>query len=148
MPKKRKDQLVIWKLNDSLYGIDVLYCKEVQKDMVISPVPFSKKYIRGMVNYRGETSIVYNLDILLEKEITNSKQEIIIRLITSSEEISVLADSIIEIIPYEKSNLQDSSSYLSILECNYISKLYETEFGIVRILDIDKLMEKSYDTNC
>ena len=75
-----KVQLLAWKLDDQLYGVELEYCLEVQKDLAILKVPHSKDYISGITNLRGEVVTVLDLNYILgKKEKSNREKSVIIR---------------------------------------------------------------------
>ena len=53
--------IIVFKLNDEWYGVDVLYVKEVVPTHPISVLPNVPSYILGIMNVRGNILSVMNL---------------------------------------------------------------------------------------
>ncbi|MCP5499997.1 MAG: chemotaxis protein CheW [Leptospiraceae bacterium] len=140
---EKRQLLLIWEISNSLFGINIKHCKEVQKGVPLNPIPTARPFIKGLVNLRGETSVVCDLLMLLNYgnfDEAGGKPEVIIKLQYVNKNISFLANSVVEIVSYQEEELQEASSYLSFEECEFINKLYDSEYGIVKLIDIEKIM--------
>ncbi len=140
MTKSDKIQLLTWRLGDQLFGAEIEYCLEVQKDLTILKVPHSKDYISGITNLRGDVVTVINLNFILgqKKSITSSKP-IIIRFKYNNKQLAIEADSISEVLEIPVDKLESANIYLTESELVYISKVFYTEYGIILVLNIKEL---------
>ncbi len=136
-------QLLVWSLNDTLFGVNTENCLETKADVEIFPVPFAKPHIAGIANLRGEISVVYDLGILLDqKKRTFQNKEMIVRLKINNKHFSIIVDSITEVIQDYFYNLKNASSYLNKERCQLTSHVLDSELGLIQILDLEKI----YDT--
>ena len=59
---KEKTQLVIFKLGNEEYGIDIEQIKEVVITPKIAKIPQTEKYIKGIANIRGVVTTIMDLE--------------------------------------------------------------------------------------
>lgn len=52
---------VVFKVGNESYGVDINLVQSIENDINIVPVPNSMKYVKGIVNLRGEVIPVYSL---------------------------------------------------------------------------------------
>ena len=101
--KQDKIQLLTWTIGGQIYGADINYCLEVQKDVSIVQVPHSKNYISGIVNLRGDVVTVLDLLVLLnQKEKASREKCVIIRFNNSEKQVAIKADAISDVIELPK----------------------------------------------
>ena len=68
-------QYATFRLDDHLFGIDVLLVREINQYMVITPVPLAVPSIRGLINLRGQIVTVVDLGVLIGLEPRNIGKE-------------------------------------------------------------------------
>lgn len=56
-----ENQYVIFKLEDEFYGINISHVQTIEKLLEITRVPKTQKYIKGVINLRGEIVPVIDL---------------------------------------------------------------------------------------
>ncbi|MBF0446309.1 MAG: purine-binding chemotaxis protein CheW [Magnetococcales bacterium] len=60
-------------LGDFHLGIDIILIREINRSMVVTPIPGAPPFIRGMLNIRGKIITLYDLKQRLGWEDTESK---------------------------------------------------------------------------
>lgn len=103
-------QYMTFKLGDELFAIDVAKVREVLEVPQITRVPTAPKYMRGVVNVRGQSIPVVDLrtrfGLPMEAETVQSR--IIVMELDLDGEVAVLggmADSVHEVIELEPGNI-------------------------------------------
>lgn len=103
-------QYMTFKLGDELFAIDVAKVREVLEVPQITRVPTAPKYMRGVVNVRGQSIPVVDLrtrfGLPVEAETVQSR--IIVMELDLDGEVAVLggmADSVHEVIELEPANI-------------------------------------------
>lgn len=140
MIKKDKVQLLAWQLDDQLFGAEIEYCLEVQKDLDILKVPHSKEYILGITNLRGDVVTVLDLNYILgNKDKTDREKAVIIRFKYNNKHIAIQADTITEVLETSLDKLEPANIHLTESELIYISKVCYTDKGVMLILNIKEL---------
>lgn len=138
--KQEKIQLLTWTIGGQIYGADINYCLEVQKDVSIVQVPHSKNYISGIVNLRGDVVTVLDLLVLLnQKEKASRERCVIIRFNNSEKQVAIKADAISDVIELPKTSLEEASLHISVEQTKYIPYVAYTSSGFILIFNPEEL---------
>ena len=71
-------QPVVFKLNDSYYGLDISKVNAIERRHSVIGVPNSSQSIKGIINLRGEIIAVVNLKAKFNLPITPGETELIV----------------------------------------------------------------------
>ena len=132
---------VVFKLDEELYGIDIICVQGIEKGQQIVRVPNTASYIRGIMNLRGEVIPVYDLRKKFGMPENNGKdvQYIIVR----SSDNTLLAlevDVVDEIHNYTQGELHPIPEIVKNRDTEYFNYVINSEKGMVIIIDIDRIL--------
>jgi len=77
-------QITIFKVGETLLGLDILTVKEIHRHMELTPIPGAPKHLSGLMNLRGRIVTVVELSVCLHLE-ENDGEKILLILKTDSE---------------------------------------------------------------
>jgi len=101
-------QWATYKVDNELYGIDVMQVKEVLRYSDITPVPGSEPYILGIINLRGNVVTVINTRQLFglpDVEINDDTRIIVVEF-NEQEVIGMVVDSVDEVINLPQNDVE------------------------------------------
>ena len=148
-----------FKLNEQLFGVEILYVREINKQMDITPVQHAPEYIRGLTNLRGQ--IVTVMDLLkrlsgIESTISEKSCNLIIKTdqelsiirrrenredITSAPDpVGLLVDDIDEIVAVDSEEIDPPPNNIGELEGKYLSGVIKLDGTLIGILSVKKLL--------
>ena len=135
-------QILTCQIGDYLFGMDVVGCREANKNLPISKVPLARDYIAGIVNLRGDVATVLNLHTLLGFEITKNHSDayVIIRLKSDKKHLAIKADRVIDVIDVNTDNLEPIPSHLDDIETGYLSSAIKTANDLILIIDTQSIL--------
>jgi purine-binding chemotaxis protein CheW len=133
-------QYIVVKFNEEQYGIDIKYIENIVRMQRITRVPKVQKYIKGVINLRGEVIPVVSIRLkmgLEEDEITKATRIIIIKL-DNEEVIGMLVDEVKEVVTLSASQIE-RVSYDANKEdkVNYLSGIGKDKGGLISLLDLN-----------
>jgi purine-binding chemotaxis protein CheW len=129
-------QILTWLDSGKKFGIPLEECKEVNRDVILTEVPHSSKFISGIVNLRGDTVTVINLGILLGYTQDDKKDHnVTIRLKTISNNLAIRADDVDDILDLNESAFESAASQLGEMEAKYIKKVAMSKGGLILVLN-------------
>jgi len=137
-------QLVIFKLDEEEFGVDILQVKEILKPQKIIKVPNAPLVIEGVINLRGEVYAVFNLRKKLqfpEKEFDGSTKMIIINI--GGMDVSFVVDEVTEIIRVEEDKIKEPPELVTGVNRRYISAVAEIGERSIIILDLQLIMTET-----
>lgn len=131
---------VVFKLENELYGLDILNVQGIEKDQQVVRVPNTASYIKGIMNLRGEVIPVYSLRKKFNLPDTNRTdiQYIIVR--TNGNLLALEVDAVDEIHNVEGENVHVVPSIVNSADTRYFDKVLKTNRGLIITIDINKLL--------
>ncbi len=141
-----KREILTWKINNRLYGIDARKCNDVEKKRNILPVPLSSDYIVGIVNIRGDVVTVIDLRVLMgySKEAVASDDAndgVLVRLSNKTISIAIQADSVDDVIAVSDDDIEAIPAHLSEQELKFIDSVVMKDNNLVIILDTEEIIK-------
>jgi purine-binding chemotaxis protein CheW len=137
-------QYMTFKLGDELFAINVAQVREVLEVPLITKVPTAPKYMRGVVNVRGQSIPVVNLRTRFGlpdgKETVQTR--IIVMELELDGEVAVLggmADSVHEVIELEPSNINPPPRIAMRWRSEFIQGMGKRGDDFIIILDFNSV---------
>ncbi|MGA3282422.1 MAG: chemotaxis protein CheW [Smithella sp.] len=132
-------------LSSEEYGVEILKVQEIIGRMPITPVPLTSKYIRGVINLRGKIHPIMDLNVkfgMNQTEITDETCMIVIK--TASLMMGILVDKVSEVVNVASDDIEDTPSFGSDVDTEYLLGVGKTGGRIRLLLDIEKVIT-AYD---
>ena len=145
MVDPRAGKYLTFFLSDEEYGVEILKVQEIIGRMPITPVPLTSKYIRGVINLRGKIHPIMDLNVkfgMNQTEITDETCMIVIK--TASLMMGILVDKVSEVVNVASDDIEDTPSFGSDVDTEYLLGVGKTGGRIRLLLDIEKVIT-AYD---
>lgn len=142
---RKTGKYLTFTLSEEDYGIGILKVKEIIGMMVITSVPRTPSYVKGVINLRGKVIPVIDLRVKFdmgEKEYTDRTCIIVVE-IDSQEEtilIGIVVDSVSEVLNIQENEIEDAPSFGIKLDVDYILGIAKTGGGVKILLNIDRVL--------
>ncbi len=132
-------------LADEEYGIGILKVKEIIGMMPITSVPRTPEFVKGVINLRGKVIPVVDLRLKFSLEpIPYSERTCIIVVeIESKAEtvlIGIVVDAVSEVLNIKEEEIEETPTFGTSLNTDYILGMAKMEGGVKILLDIDKVL--------
>lgn len=132
-------------LENEEYGIGILKVKEIIGMMPITSIPRTPDFLKGVVNLRGKVIPVMDLRLKFSMEaIPYSGRTciIIVEIETESDTIliGIVVDSVSEVLNIKETDIEETPTFGSSLNTEYILGMAKMEGGVKILLDIDKVL--------
>lgn len=144
-PRQEKTQsikeLLIVMVGDHEYCIDISKTLGINRVSSITSVPKSQRYVRGIINLRGQVVTVLDLGLRLGQEATcNSLQNRIIIIQDHQEDIGLLVDKVVDVIPVESEHLEPPPANLGGVGGRFFESVYRDDSRVIGILDMNEII--------
>lgn len=141
----REGKYLTFVLAGEEYGIGILKVKEIIGIMAITTVPQTPAYMKGVINLRGKVIPIVDLRLKFGMEAIDYTEKtcIIVVEITSNGQkvmIGTLVDSVSEVLNIKGGDIEDTPSFGSRLNTDYILGMAKTGGKVKILLDIDKVL--------
>ncbi|MFW6147864.1 MAG: chemotaxis protein CheW [Thermodesulfobacteriota bacterium] len=132
-------------LDEEEYGIGILKIKEIIGMMAITTVPQTPEYVKGVINLRGKVIPVVDLRLRFGMEtIDYTERTCIIVVETSGQigtvQIGIVVDSVSEVLNIKAEEIQETPTFGTNLNTDYILGMAKMEGAVKILLDIDKVL--------
>jgi purine-binding chemotaxis protein CheW len=141
-------QYLTFKLQDEIFALDISTVREVLDFTIITKVPKTPDFMRGVINLRG--SVVPVIDLRLKFGMTGTEKTVntcvIIVEVKVDEEtviLGVLADSVQEVMDLENDQIEPAPRIGTHLKTDFIKGMGKHNDQFLMILDIDKVFSSN-----
>ncbi len=131
-------------LDDELFAVEVVKVREVLDYTVITKIPKTPEYMRGVINLRG--SVVPVIDLRLKFGMTKTENKvntcIIVLEIRMDDEtvvLGALADSVQEVFELEPDQIEPAPKFGTRFKEEFLKGMGKRDEKFIMILDIDKV---------
>lgn len=135
-------QLVIFKVNNEDFGIDINQVNIIIEPMDIFKVPNTPDYVEGLINLRGKVYTIFNLRKkfgLPVKETDENTKIILVKLNTLI--VGLIVDEVNEIVTFEDSDMEATPPSISSgANRKFINGVAKKAGNIVMVLDMESLL--------
>ena len=141
MVDPRAGKYLTFFLSNEEYGVEILKVQEIIGRMPITPVPLTSKYIRGVINLRGKIHPIMDLNVkfgMNQTEITDETGIIVIK--TASLMVGIMVDKVSEVVNMASGDIEDTPSFGSDVNMEYLLGIGKAGGRIRLLLDIDKVI--------
>jgi purine-binding chemotaxis protein CheW len=131
-------------LEQEEYGIAIVKVKEITQMLIVTPVPHTPNYVKGVVNLRGKVIPVMDLRVrfnMPEIEYTDRTCIIVVEIYSDDELIQVgnVVDSVTEVLNVTQENIDETPTFGTKVDTEFILGLANIEGSVKILLDVDKV---------
>ncbi len=135
-------KIVIFRVNDEDYGIDVTTVSSIERMVDVTRVPNVSDYIIGVMNLRG--SVVPLVDLrkrfgLDSLDYNDETRTIVIKL--AEIEVGIVVDSCSDVTDIKKSDIEPPPTVIGDIESAYIQGVTKLDKRLVILLDMEKTLK-------
>ena len=141
----KEGKYLTFSLANEEYGIGILKIKEIIGMMSITTVPRTPEFMKGVINLRGKVIPVIDLRLRFKMEpmdYTDRTCIIVVEIGTQAGtvQIGAVVDSVSEVLNVVGNDIEETPSFGTKLDTEYILGMAKMEGGVKILLDIDKVL--------
>ena len=143
--KDKEGKYLTFKLADEEYGIGILKIKEIIGMMPITSVPQTPDFVKGVINLRGKVIPVLSLRLKFGlEEARHTDRTCIVVVETPGQAgdilIGIVVDTVSEVLNIKGKNIEETPTFGTKLDTEYILGMAKLEGGVKILLDIDQVL--------
>lgn len=135
-------QLVIFKLGDEEFGVDILQVREIEKlDQQITRVPKSPAFVEGVINLRGEIVPIVDLRKrfgLVVRQTSNEARVIIVDI--SDGQVGMIVDAVVEVIRINVSAIENAPPITRGVDAYFLSGVAKIDERLIILLNLERAL--------
>ncbi len=141
----RESKYLTFSLADEEYGIGILKIKEIIGMMLITTVPQTPDFVKGVINLRGKVIPVIDLRLRFGMEPIDYTERtciIVVEVLGQNDtvQIGIVVDTVSEVLNIKNDEVEDTPAFGTRLNTEYILGMAKMEGGVKILLDIDKVL--------
>ncbi|MFO7985842.1 MAG: chemotaxis protein CheW [Desulfatiglandaceae bacterium] len=141
----KEGKYLTFTLAEEEYGIGILKIKEIIGMMPITTVPQTPEFVKGVINLRGKVIPVVDLRLRFgmgEIEYNERTCIIVVEIQGESEIvlIGIVVDSVSEVLNIKADEIEDTPTFGTKLNTQYILGMAKMEGSVKILLDIDRVL--------
>jgi len=141
----REGKYLTFSMADEEYGIGILKIKEIIGMMPITSVPQTPRFVKGVINLRGKVIPVVDLRLRFGMESIDYTERTCIIVVeiegdSGNVMIGIVVDAVSEVLNIKGEDIEDTPTFGTKLNIDYILGLAKREGGVKILLDIDKVL--------
>ncbi len=130
-------QIVLFTLNEVLYGVDVNQVQGVLEVMEITKVPNAPHYIEGVTNLRGDVIPVVDLRKKFGLDYSDEGSDGKMMVIGQGERATgILVDSVMEVLNISNDDVEEVPDVVSTVESDHVLGVAKHKDELVILLDL------------
>jgi len=143
--EEREGKYLTFTLADEEYGIGILKIKEIIGMMPVTTVPQTPRFVKGVINLRGKVIPVLDLRLRFGMESVDYTERTCIIVVeidgtVGTVQIGIVVDSVSEVLNIKGEDIEDTPTFGTKLDTNYILGMAKMEGGVKILLDIDRVL--------
>ena len=141
----REGKYLTFTLADEEYGIGILKIKEIIGMMPITTVPQTPEFVKGVINLRGKVIPVIDLRLRFGMEAIDYTERTCIIVVEIEGQsgtvlIGIVVDSVSEVLNIKSEEIEDTPTFGTSLNTDYILGMAKMEGRVKILLHIDRVL--------
>ncbi|MEJ2661463.1 MAG: chemotaxis protein CheW [Desulfobacteraceae bacterium] len=143
----REGKYLTFTLAGEEYGIGILKIKEIIGMMPITSVPQTPQFVKGVINLRGKVIPVVDLRLRFAMEAIDYNERTCIIVVEIGGRgadivIGIVVDSVSEVLNIKSEDIEDTPTFGTRLNTDYILGMAKMEGKVKILLDIDTVLSQ------
>ena len=134
-------EMLVFKLGNEEYGVDILKVQEIRGYEKVTPIPRSPDFLKGVVNLRG--SIVPVIDLRVKFGLPNVAYDsltVVIVLRIAGRIIGVVVDGVSDVVQLAANEIKEAPRLGAVVDSSYLAGVATKDKRMILALDIEKLL--------
>ncbi len=141
----REGKYLTFSMAIEVYGIGILKIREIIGMMPITSVPQTPEYVKGVINLRGKVIPVMDLRLRFNMDSIDYNERTCIIVVeifgqSATVQIGIVVDSVSEVLNIKQDEIEDTPTFGTSLNTDFILGMAKMEGGVKILLDIDQVL--------
>jgi purine-binding chemotaxis protein CheW len=135
-------QVVVFRLSDEKFGLEISQVKEIIRMQDITPMPKASEFIEGVINLRGRIIAVISMCRRFEiKETERTSKSRIIVAEAGEDDVGLIVDEVPEVVRISEDDIDPAPEMLETgVHSEFIRGVAKVEGRIIVLLDMERIL--------
>ena len=141
----REGKYLTFSMANEEYGIGILKIREIIGMMPITSVPQTPEFVKGVINLRGKVIPVMDLRLRFNMDSIDYNDRTCIIVVEilgqpATVQVGIVVDSVSEVLNIKQDEIEDTPTFGTSLNTDFILGMAKMEGGVKILLDIDQVL--------
>ena len=141
----REGKYLTFSMANEEYGIGILTIREIIGMMPITSIPQTPEFVKGVINLRGKVIPVMDLRLKFNMDSIDYNKRtciIVVEILAQSAtvQVGIVVDSVSEVLNIKSEDIEETPTFGTKLNTDYILGMAKIEGGVKILLDIDQVL--------
>ncbi len=134
-------QYLTFTLDDETYGIEIVRVQEIKGYTVVTHIPNTPDYIKGILNLRGTIVPIVDLRLTFGMEkMEYDKMTVIIVVEVQGRVMGIIVDAVSDVLSIPTKDIQGTPQFGASVDVSFISGIGKSADKLVTLLDLDRIL--------
>jgi len=134
-------EFISFAIGDDQYGVDIMAVREIKEWSNVTALPNQPDYMRGVLNLRGAIVPILDLRCRFGQGVTEATPTHIVLIVQiAGRPIGLLADRVLDIVSFEKSQVQPVPKVEESERAEFLSGLAVIDSEMLALINLDHLL--------
>ncbi len=143
----KEGKYLTFMLDNEEYGISILKIKEIIGMMPITTVPQTPEFVKGVINLRGKVIPIVDLRARFGMDTIDYTERTCIIVVeiegpAGMMMIGIVVDAVSEVLNIKEEDIEETPTFGTALDTDYILAMAKMEGGVKILLDIDRVLSQ------
>lgn len=134
--------LTTFHIGNDFFGIEVMMVQEVTGTPTVIPVPLAPKFVRGLINLRGQLATALGLRELFNVDKSESKNQMSVVCRMEGNLVSLMVDTIGDVVEADGRNFEPAPDTMPLGVRQFVKGIYKMNGTLLSVLDLNKLSKE------
>ena len=135
------NQYLTFTLGNEEYGLEILKVQEIKGYSLITRVPRSPEFVKGVLNLRGTIVPVIDLRARFGLELRDYDQfTVIIVVVVAGRAMGLIVDAVSDVLNLPQSEIAETPEFSNRVDTKFISGMGRAGDKLIILLDVEKLL--------
>lgn len=132
-------QQMVFNIGEDLVGINILNIKEIIRYIEPSKVPNTPKFVKGVINFRGEIIPLINPNVIFGLE-DSDYSEVVLVVEAEHKTYGMFIDKVLDIVSFADEEMQEVPNFGKNEKMKYVTAIGKKGDKVVLLMDVIKLI--------
>jgi purine-binding chemotaxis protein CheW len=138
-----ENQVVIFRVGNELYGVDIASVESIIKMQAITAVPHAPQFVEGVTNLRGIILPVIDLRKRFGlSQVEETKDSRIIVVAMDGTKLGMVVDAVSEVLSIPEGTVEPPSPLVSTVDTAFISGIAKLDGRLVILVNLEKIFSR------
>jgi len=143
--QSKEDKYLTFALGTEEYGLEIMKVREIIGYLEVTRVPQTPRYVKGVINLRGQVIPVIDLRVKFGMEAVETTDATCIIVVETSQNdrnvsVGVIVDRVSEVLDIAGEDIEEAPNFGGDVNTDFILGMAKVENSVKTLLDIDKVL--------